>query len=418
MNKRRIGANTFASFRKPGYRLLWLSFSLSGFAHAASFVIIGWLALELTGASFAVAMAVAFRTLPRAVLSIPLGSVADRYDRRRLLQLIYLFGLAVSVGAALAGFIGLLGFVELVVVALLLGIFDAALSVVSKVYVYDLVGAQVAVNGIALENLASKLAGIFGAFSAGVILEQRGASTVFVIMAGAYLCSLLALVRIKRSVRLPRDYTLAKIDIYSGIRLLRRNRAVLLLAVVAVAAELFAFSSIVLLPTFAKDIFEVGESGLGTLTAVEALGSIVGLLLLANASRRGQKVPVLLRHCALFALGLIAFAGTSRYSLALLLIIVIGGASAAVDSLLPTLLQDRVGDQERGAATGIWNLSLGLGLLGHLEIGALAGAVGAPLAQGTNGAILLLIIGGLALMYQNHRQDWGDVERARSGLGE
>ena len=49
---------------------------------------------------------------------------------------------------------------------------------------------------------------------------------------------------------------------------------------------------------------------------------------------------------------------------------------------------------------GIWNLSLGMGLLGHLEVGAIAGAVGAPLAQGINASILLLLVPILAWMYK------------------
>ena len=66
-------------------------------------------------------------------------------------------------------------------------------------------------------------------------------------------------------------------------------------------------------------------------------------------------------------------------------------AWGSVDALLPTVLQQNVGDMDRGAAVGIWNLSRGFGPLGQLEIGALATIIGVAATQALNGLILSLI---------------------------
>ena len=52
------------------------------------------------------------------------------------------------------------------------------------------------------------------------------------------------------------------------------------------------------------------------------------------------------------------------------------------------LLQQTVPEQQRGAAMGTWVVAIGFGPLGHLGIGALAAALGAPTALALFGATL------------------------------
>jgi sugar phosphate permease len=88
---------------------------------------------------------------------------------------------------------------------------------------------------------------------------------------------------------------------------------------------------------------------------------------------------------------------------------IIGMMWASVDSLLPTLLQYSVPDEERGASVGVWNLSRGLGPLGHLEVGALAGAIGASLALTINGGLIIIIIALIILLYRYKGFHWPSV---------
>ena len=63
----------------------------------------------------------------------------------------------------------------------------------------------------------------------------------------------------------------------------------------------------------------------------------------------------------------------------------------AADTLYKTMMQELVSDEERGRAMGSWVLSIGFAPVGHVGIGALAGAVGAPRALLINGAALATI---------------------------
>jgi len=101
-----------------------------------------------------------------------------------------------------------------------------------------------------------------------------------------------------------------------------------------------------------------------------------------------------------------AFSFSTSYLLSLALMGMVGLAWGSVDALLPTVLQQNVGDMDRGAAVGIWNLSRGFGPLGQLEIGALATIIGVAATQALNGLIFAVTVSIVMLAYRrraNHR---------------
>jgi MFS family permease len=416
-----IGSETLASFKFRGYPWLWLSISLNGYANMMSQIAIGWLALELTGSPLGVGIAVASRALPRIVLGVPFGALSDRHNRRIILQLTNFFGAAVSVGAVVTVLFDSLSFGMLVGIAVLVGVFDVAETSVSRALVYDLVGSKQALNGMALVSLADKLFAVLGALSAGLLLSLLGAGGAFGGMGTAYFFSALSLIGVKRSYRRQSIQGTEKEELAQEERptgkfmrnlvMIWKNPGLLLLAGIAVTMEVFAFSSDVLLPSFARDIFKVGESGLGIMTAVRNVGGVVGVLVLAGISTRVRQGPLLGIACVAFGLGLVAFASSPAFALALFVLFLIGMMWASVDSLLPTLLQYSVKDEERGASVGVWNLCRGLGPLGHLEVGAIAGAIGTSLALTINGGLIVIIISMIVLIYRAKGFDWPSVHR-------
>lgn len=420
-----IGTETLASFKFRGYPWLWLSISLNGYANMMSQIAIGWLALDLTGSPLGVGIAVASRALPRIVLGVPFGALSDRHDRRIILQITNFFGAAVSAGAIITVLFDSLSFGMLVAVAVLVGVFDVAETSVSRALVYDIVGSKQALNGMALVSLADKLFAVLGALSAGLLLSVVGASGAFGGMGAAYFLSALSLAGVRRAYiwernagDLPTSREEPSISdnrpsgrFVKNLVMIWKNPGLLLLAGIAVTMEVFAFSSDVLLPSFARDIFKVGESGLGIMTAIRNVGGVVGVLVLAGISTRVRQGPLLGFACVAFGLGLAAFASSPAFALALFVLLLIGVMWASVDSLLPTLLQYSVPDEERGASVGVWNLSRGFGPLGHLEVGALAGAIGASAALTINGGWIVIIIAMIVLVYRSKGFHWPSVSQ-------
>jgi Na+/melibiose symporter-like transporter len=278
---------------------------------------------------------------------------------------------------------------------------------------------------MALVSLADKLFAVLGALSSGVLLSLVGAAGAFSGMGFAYFFSALSLIgvrharrwedRIEQEISSEERISSSKERLAGkftkNLVMIWRNPGLLLLAGIAVTMEVFAFSSDVLLPSFARDIFKVGESGLGIMTAIRNVGGVVGVLVLAGISTRVRQGPVLGIVCVAFGLGLVAFASSPAFALALFVLFIIGVMWASVDSLLPTLLQYSVRDEERGASVGVWNLSRGLGPLGHLEVGALAGAIGASLALTINGGLIIIVVALIILLYRSKGFRWPSVSQ-------
>ena len=433
--ERLLGSSTLSSFQRPGFVWLWLSLTANGFTNTIAAVTFGWLALEITGSPVAVGTILAVRNVPRLLFAVPIGALSDRMDRRRMLQGVNLFGAALALSATGLAFTGNLTFIGLLVVAFLEGTFDAAETTLGRAFIYDLVGRDDAINGMALEQLANRAVGAAGAVGAGVLLAFYGASAPFISMIIGFVVAASALSMIPRSLRVasvdiartefaigsaertsPEVPTVVssrrttnRLDLKNfavslrGFTVLWRNRAVLLLAVIGAAAEAFAFSSDALLPSFSRDILMVGEIGLGNMVAIRQVGGVAALLILASLSARVRPGKLIFWMCGLFSFSLIAFAGSASYNLSLFLMLWIGVAWAAVDLLLPKLVQDRVPDSERGAAVGIWNLSRGAGPLGSLEVGVIAGSFGAPIAQVMNAGVFLVVVAVAALLQRDAR---------------
>jgi len=384
-----------ASFRHSGFALVWASICLNGYSSHISTVALTWLALEFTGSPIGVGAALATRILPRLFLAVPFGSISDKMDRRVLLQATNFLGCGMAAAAALASLQGWFGFASVLLVSMFVGIFDVAETTLAKSYVYDVVGPDDAVNGLALEQLANKLFGIVGGVSTGFLLAVFGGVGAFTAMAVTYFFSALLLATIPRFApgtgafralqSEKNDGDDASPGVWASIGHLLRTPAVLVFAIIALSAEVFAYSSEALAPSFARDILQAGEQGLGNLVAARNAGAVVGLLLLGSVAHRVRPERLLPLICVGFGLALTAFSFSTSYLLSLALMSIVGIAWGSVDALLPTVLQQNVDDSERGAAVGVWNLSRGFGPLGQLEIGALAATIGVAATQAING---------------------------------
>lgn len=386
-----VSGATLAAFRVPGYPALWLAVALSASASTASLVAIGWTALQVSDSALTVGATLAARFLPSLVLGIPLGSLVDRFDRRRTLVVMGLVTVVPLIaGAALAG-AGQLGLVALLELSLLLGILSTVWGTAAQSYAVDLAGAEGATNAIALGHLGAFLLGTVGSVAAGIVLEQSGVGSALVFAAALSAAASFGLALSRGHARRPRAQLPTVPTFTRSVTLISRNRAVAVIALVVIVAEVFGFSSMTVFPTFARDVLHSDAAGLGALSAARNLGAVAGLVLLARLGVRGRGGRLLLLATLGFGLGLIGFAVSTSFALSFVLLLVVGASAAGLDTLAQSLIQQSVHDAERGSAMGIWFFAIGFGPVGYLGIGAAANAIGAPTALAISGGLLVLL---------------------------
>ncbi len=405
------GAALLAPFGIAGFAGLWVSASAGSFARTTTQLAFSWLTLQATDSPFLVGVVSAARMAPQLVLGIPAGIAADYVDRRTLLVAVNAAGTLVLLGALAAALAGGLTLPAIFAIVVLFGVLDTLRTATSQAYAYDLVRAARATSGMALTNLGAQLLGTLGGIVGGWTLERYGGPTAFaliaVVLAVAAVAPLLgtrrpgeqhvALAEHPPSVASSGGARRARPSFGQAATLLFRNRLLAALAVAILVAEILGFATQTLLPTFARDVFGLGASGLGTMTAVRSGGGVLGLLLVARLGASVGGGLLFVAACATLGMSLLLFSVAPAYALALVLLAVAGGASSAMDTLGQTLLQRNADERERGAAMGIWVFAVGFGPIGHLTLGAAAEAFGAPRTQLVSGALLSLVGAALTL---------------------
>src|SRR6202171_4186773 len=112
-------------FSSGPFRNLWVATALSLFGDFFSYVAMAWLVLQLTGSSLALGSVLVVQALPRAVLMVVGGALADRLSAR--LTMLGSMGLRTAVVAPLGALVltGRVQMWEVYAIAVVFGVVDA-----------------------------------------------------------------------------------------------------------------------------------------------------------------------------------------------------------------------------------------------------------------------------------------------------
>jgi MFS family permease len=116
----------------------------------------------MTGSGGMVGAIFAARSAPNLIVGLAAGSITDWLDRRMLMRLSVWGMMLASLTVAFLLFTNQLTVWQLMLITFLLGTLQAFCMTARQVYVYDVVGASGAVNGIALISLAQRVGQVFG----------------------------------------------------------------------------------------------------------------------------------------------------------------------------------------------------------------------------------------------------------------
>lgn len=392
----------FFSVREyPQFRRLWGASFATQLGQWFQAVALGWLALDLTNRPAFVGQ-VAFMTgLPMLLLSLPAGVLLDRVDRRRAL-------LAAQLGtAALAlAFAGIVagGWARpwlLLVAAPIAGALQAFSQPATQALVPTLVPREDLPNALALSSAGNGSTRIIGPSLAGLAIGAIGLAGCFAIQAGALLIAFAFTMLIRTECRASRTtFVSTGGGLLDGLRVIRRDRAMTGLLLLAAVPAFLAFPYIQMLPVFARDTLRIGSRGLGFLLAASGVGAVAGALVVAALGRRADRGRLLIGSGLVYGLLLTAFALSPWPLVSGVILICSGFIGSIYFSLNTILLQLRASDESRGRVLGALALTFGLTPIGALPIGELAQRAGAPWAVTTGALLTSLLIGLLARRYR------------------
>jgi MFS family permease len=384
------------TFRSPAYRYLWSASVLWNQARWMDRVVLGWVVLEMTDSAWDLAVLEALRWLPLLMLGMAGGAIADRIDRRWVLIGAQTLALVVCATSAVLLALGAFSFGLALVATLLLGVQWAIDWPTRRALIPDLVGRERTVNAVALEAVSQNVTRIAGPLLAGALIATWSSAAAFACMSLFYVVeiALLKLMPLKVQPRAPTTGPMLRY-LTDGFASMRTNQPILGVLLVSALMNILVFPYQQLLPVFARDALHVDAVGLGMLSAAAGLGSVIGAVAIASSLRVPRSGMLFWVGSCLMSVCLAAFAVSSGFMLALGLLALSGLGQAAFASLQSTIVLSNATDHLRGRAMGALTLAIGCTPFGSLEMGALAVALGAPLAVALNTglcAVFVLVI--------------------------
>ena len=373
-----------AALQVPAFRLLWLNALSFSLANGMRMVALAWLALDLTDSPSTVGLVLFAQGVPLALLSLPAGVWADRFDRRMLLAISQVITIAVT--AALAALI----YMDVVTTWWLLAFASATGAAMAlgqpsrQALVPALVGRERLLNAIVLNNVVQNLSTVAGPALAGGLIAVAGSGATFLaqVVILSFGLPLLFAMRVPRVER-----TEAR---KSALRDLREGLAYVV-ATPLIRSLFFATACIgiffvgiyqALLPVFARDVLDVGGLGFGMLLASLGVGMLIGSTIIAVKGDFARKGEVLLWSLLICSGVILVFAISTWYALSLLMMLGWGLCAAFFLNLTITLIQSHTPDRLMGRVMSVQALTLfGFGPIGTLGAGVLADAIGAPLTS-------------------------------------
>jgi MFS family permease len=324
------------------------------------------------------------------------GSVADHFDKRRLL----LVTQSLMIGfAILLGILTLTGLIRFWMVLLVAFASSSALSFdqpARNALITSLVPKEHLMNAVSLQSAVFNGASILGPALAGLSLSRIGYSGNFFLNAASFFAVLAALLLLRTPTlrAIPRPGGRLLDSVREALQFVRHD-AVLPTVVPAYAALLFFGPSAALaLPVFAKQILHVGPTQLGVLFSAIGAGTVVGALFLASLADTIHHGRLVFVSILLWTVALAVFGWSDSLRVSVPALFVLGAAQNVAGATTVTLLQMRVPLEMRGRAMSLNTLLIMcIRPLGDFPAGAVMGWLG------FRPAVLLgaILVGALSL---------------------
>ena len=263
-------------------RVAWANLAAQS-AEQLSLAAIPMVAVLLLGAGAgAVGFLATAQTLPFLLLAIPLGLVADRVSRRKVMVWAEVLRGAALLGMLLAVLFGQTSLALLAVLGFLGAVGTVGFSVAAPALVPALVSADQLGRANGRLELARSVAFAAGPALAGALVSFAGAGPTFVLAAGLSVSAVLVLRRIVEPARAPVAARHPLLELRDGAQVVWRHVLLRPILLTAVAWNISWFVLQAAYVPYAMRVLGLGAAGVGFTLAAYGAGMVLGALLAAR----------------------------------------------------------------------------------------------------------------------------------------
>jgi MFS family permease len=399
-----------ATLRQRNFALLWAGGLISMAGDWMLYIALPIYVYQLTSSTLATSLMFIAETVPRILLGSVAGVFVDRWERKRTM--------VITNGLLALGLLPLLLVQsrEWVWIVYLAGFVQATteqfFSPAKNAMLPNLVPEEQLVSANALNALNNNLARLVGPALGGVIAGLLGLSGVILLDAASFVIAGTLIALITVTSQPSKDAPAAEVpsglwlgvwrEWVAGLRLIWRER------VIATLMGMTAISAVgegimgVLFIVFVNRILHGGALEIGWLMSAQAVGGLLGGLVVGWVGRRVPPIPLLGASALLFGvIDLLIFnlpVLLPSLPLVIALFVLVGLPGIGFTTSLMALFQSRVADAYRGRIFGAYGTTLSLlGLVGMTFAGAMGDVLGPVPVLNVQGAGYV-VVGGLAFL--------------------
>ena len=380
------------------FRIFWFAALVSNTGGWMQNAAIPYVAFQLTGRDGGVGITGFFQYLPLMLMGAAGGSLADRFDRKRLLVITQL------AQAAFAALLWLLVASDsatpgrLAAVAFGSGLAGGLNIPIWQSFVSQLVPREILVNAITLNSTQFNSARALGTFFAGIVIAFAGPDLVFLLNAVSFATVLvgLAMIRTRGAPRTDGERPRVVADLVAGFRYVAATPGIVsccvaIAAIAGLCSPLFSF----LTASYGQTIFRVSGWRLGLLWGAGGIGSMVLAPLILTVGARMSRRLLLVVAMTTYGLATIGVGLAPNWWSAVCALMFYGGAYLAIASALNTTIQVLAREDMRGKSIAIYIMCL----TGALPVGLYVWGIAADRwgirAVTIGGGILLVVATGV-----------------------
>jgi MFS family permease len=282
---------TFRALAHRNYRLYATGGLVSNIGTWMQRIAQDWLVLVLSGNSgTALGITTGLQFLPILLLSPFAGAIADRFPKKRLLQLAQLM---MAAPAVLLGILAVTGVAQqwhVYAIAFTFGIATAFEAPVRQAFVSELVSPEDLSNAVGLNSASFNAGRIIGPGLAGLMIAAFGSGVqatgvVILLNAASYGAVLLALSAIRGDLPDDDERPERRGMVVDGLRYVRSRPDLVLILGVMFFLGTFGLNFQLTSALMATEVYGKGAGEYGILGSTMAIGSIAGALLSARRER-------------------------------------------------------------------------------------------------------------------------------------
>jgi MFS family permease len=366
-------------------------------------VAVAWQLYELTGSALDLGLVGLVQFVPMIVLTLVVGQVADRCDRRLIVVMCEFVKAAAAVALALGALGGWQTRATIFGLVALLGAAQAFENPAMSALVPEVVARPLIAPAMAWVISAGQTAQIIGPALGGLLYAFGPGAAYFTAGAMFILAGGLAVgIRIERAVR-PREPITVE-TVFSGVAFILSRRVLLGSMSLDLFAVLFGGAT-ALLPVYARDILGTGPVGLGLLRSAPALAALATSVFLARYPLERRIGPNLFRSVIVFGAATVVFGISTNFILSLIALTALGAADVVSMVIRLSLAQLRTPDAMRGRVSAVHSLFTGTSnQLGAFESGVAAALLGVVPAVLLGGVGTIAVAGLWMLLFPELRR--------------